>query len=130
MGSVRHLAWWLSTLVLSCSSPVFAQVDTTYRIVAHYDTQPASVAPPPSANTTALGVLKTYASASALEAGFVSVKVLTDIGRSSRFEVVEVWASQAAHTAHRAALAYATLQTAIAPWLVGPVEEIAHTHFK
>jgi quinol monooxygenase YgiN len=120
--------WIAAAAALQLASAAHSQTATPYRILAYYDTIPAGQTQP--GGDSALAILTKYTNAASAEVGASSVKVLTDVGRASRFTVIETWASAAAYNTHAAGAAVTQLKTAISPWLVGPTDERSHVLYK
>jgi quinol monooxygenase YgiN len=89
---MRLFAILISTVILGAQAPT----DTTVFAVAYVDVMPA-------ATKTAVTAFKQYREMSRKEEGFMRLEFLEQVGRTSRFAMIETWANQKALDAHAAA---------------------------
>jgi quinol monooxygenase YgiN len=104
---------------------------TPLYVVTYYETAPGAASAPALQNTiTPAAAFTRYADSTAAEPGAVSLQVLDDSERPSRYVVLEVWQNASAFQQHRAAAATRQLGQDIAPWLNGPPDQRIHTRFE
>jgi len=89
---MRLLAILMTTLMQGAQAPT----DTTVYAVAYVDVMPA-------ATKTAVTAFKQYREMSRKDEGFMRFEFFEQVGRNSRFAVIETWANQKALDAHAAA---------------------------
>ena len=89
---MRLFAILVSTVILGAQAPT----DTTIDAVTYVDVMPA-------ATKTAVTAFKQYREMSRKEEGFVRFDFLEQVGRPSRFAMIETWANQKAMDAHAGA---------------------------
>jgi quinol monooxygenase YgiN len=86
-------------------------VNNAVYVVTYFDVAPSAVA-----DTAAL--VRQYAEASRKEAGNARFEMFSEIGRPSRFAILEAWRDKAAYEAHGAAAATTAYRNKLQPMLI------------
>jgi quinol monooxygenase YgiN len=131
---LNRLRWLAAGLVAaggaSAAGQAYAQdlAENSSYMVSYYETvaasQPAPGGPAPDA------LLAHYRDSARQEPGVVSVEVLTDLGRSTRYVVIEQWNSPEALARHQTAASSLQLKQQLAAWLTDPSDQRVHVKFK
>jgi quinol monooxygenase YgiN len=111
---LSHLIAGLAALALVTMQPVNAEetVSGPVYIVTYFD-----VAPTASAESAAIA--RQYAEASRKEDGNAGFEVFQEIGRPSRFAILEAWRDKKASDAHSAAAAATAFRDKMQPLMLG-----------
>ena len=109
-----HLIFFVAVLALAMVQPVHAEenVNGPVYLVTYFD-----VAPTASAESAAIA--RQYAEASRKEDGNAGFEVFQEIGRPSRFAMLEVWRDKKASDAHNAAAAATAFRDKLQPLMLG-----------
>ncbi len=108
-----HLAFALAALVVMTLSPLHAEetVSGPVYIVTYLDVAPAEA-------QQAAGIAREFAEASRKEDGNAGFEVFEEIGRPSRFAVLEAWHDKKAADAHSAGAAAAAFRGRLQPLMI------------
>ncbi len=94
----------------------------TLHVVTYVEVAPAS------ANAAAV-LLRQYCDATRKESGDQRCNAAQELGRASRFVILEIWKDQAAFEAHGKSAATAQLRDKLKPIAAGPLDERVHNAF-
>lgn len=103
----------LAALIFAAAPPLSAEETVTgpVYIVTYFDVAPAAAA-------QSAGIARQYAEASRKEDGNTGFEVFEEIGRPSRFAILEVWRDKKAAEAHNAAPSATTFRDKLRPLMI------------
>ena len=109
-----HLIFIVAALALAMVQPAHAEenVSGPVYIVTYFDVAPTAAA-------ESAGIVRHYAEASREEDGNTGLQVFQEIGRPSRFAILEAWRDKKASDAHSAAAAATAFRDKLQPLMLG-----------
>jgi len=109
-----HLIFALAALVLATARPLYAEetVSGPVYIVTYFDVAP-------TAAQQSAGIVREFAEASRKEDGNAGFEAFEEIGRPSRFAILETWRDKKASDAHNAGPAATPFRGKLQPLMIG-----------